>query len=386
MTAYLTHGLIVSFIYFQIAILVIILSNILILHRARKHSPPSDYPSVSILVPARNEENNIQSCIQSLAEQDYPNYEIIALDDQSSDSTPVLLAQLSGTQPKLKVLTGSPASEEISGKNWACTQLAQEAKGDLLLFTDADTVFEPQALREVVGAMAAEKADLLTGYPRQVMNSWGERLLVPFFSWAMLCFIPLWLAQRLQVPALSSAVGQMMLFKREAYYTIGGHARLGSVIVEDLALARQIKAAGLKLRVTKITSLISCRMYQSSREALDGFSRNLFAFFDFRLLPYLFVYIWLGLLFLEPLFILAAKLIGAAPNASFTELFISIALSVLVWCIPYVELGLPALLGVIYPFTMVANEIAALQSMILSLTGRLAWKGRPLARPKWKWL
>ena len=386
MATYLTHGLIISFIFFQLVVLGFILSNILVLHRARLHVPPNDLPTVSILVPARNEENSIELCIQSLLAQDYPSYEVIALDDQSSDGTLTMLEQIASSQPRLKVLAGTPPPEGISGKNWACAHLADQSKGDLLLFTDADTVFKPHSLRLIVSSMSGEQADLLTGFPRQHVHTWGERLLVPFFSWAVLCFIPLWLAYRLRMPVLSSAVGQMMLFRREAYRKIGGHENLGPLIVDDLVLARRIKAADLRWRVMNVSDLITCRMYHGSREAFDGFSKNLFATFDFHVSVFLFMYIWLGMLFLEPLIILAALALGQAQTARLSELVICIGLSLLLWLIPFFEMGVPLPLGLIYPLTILANEVVAFQSLRLSLVGRLSWKGRPLGRPKWKWL
>ncbi|MFZ0532564.1 MAG: glycosyltransferase, partial [Anaerolineales bacterium] len=221
MTNYFTHWMIMSFIYFQAVVLIIILSNIILLHRPRHQYKPVNFPSVSILVPARDEEKSISKCIHSLLRQDYPNYEVIVLDDQSSDDTVTILKRIEIDYPRLKVLSGSPPPEGFTGKNWACAQLAQNAQGDLLLFTDADTEFQPQALRKIVKAMVGEEADLLTGYPRQELGSWGERLLVPFFLWAVLCFTPLWLAYRLKIPTLSTAVGQMMFFRREAYQKVG---------------------------------------------------------------------------------------------------------------------------------------------------------------------
>ncbi len=386
MFTYLTHGLIIHFIFFQLIILVIILSNILILHRTRLHVQPLVFPTVSILVPARNEENSIGRCIHSLLEQDYPTYEVIVLDDQSSDGTFAILEQIARSRPRLKVLEGTPAPEGLSGKNWACAQLANQSQGDLLLFTDADTEYKPHSLRMIVSTMLGEQADLLTGFPRQEIQTWGERLLVPFFSWAVMCFIPLWLAYRLRLPVLSSAVGQMMLFRREAYRTIGGHENLGAVFIDDLTLTRVIKAAGLRWRVMSITDLVNCRMYPGSREAFNGFAKNLFGAFDFHLLLFVFVYIWLALLLLEPLIVLCAKVFGQAPTAELSELAVCIGLSFLIWLIPYLEMGVPISLGLIYPLTILANEVAAFQSLRLSLAGRLFWKGRPLARPNWKWL
>jgi chlorobactene glucosyltransferase len=384
MATYLTHGLIISIIYFQLVVLVIILSNILILHRTRLYVQPHNFPTVSILVPVRNEETSIHACVQSLLEQDYPAFEVIVLDDQSSDATPAILEQILNSQPRLKVMAGTPPPEGFSGKNWACAQLAQHSHSDLLLFTDADTIFKKQALQLIVSVTLGEKADLMSGFPRQLVGSWGERLLVPFFSWAMISFIPLWLAYRLRLPALSSAVGQVMLFQREAYQKIGGHQNLDRMFVDDLTLTRRIKAAGLRWRVMNVSDLISCRMYRSSREAFDGFAKNLFAAFDFHLSIFLFVYIWLGMLFLEPLILLLA--FGHAGSARVGELVICIGLSLLLWLVPYFEMGVPLYLGLIYPLTILANEVAAFRSLILSLAGRLSWKGRSLARPRWKWL
>ena len=386
MVTYLTHKLILDLIWFQLVVLVIVLSNILILHRARSRGQLHHFPTVSILVPARNEERSIGGCIHSLLEQDYPTYEVIALDDQSSDRTFAILEQIASSQPRLKVLVGTPPPNGMSGKNWACAQLADQAQGNLLLFTDADTVFKPQSLRLTVSGMLSQQADLLTGFPRQSVHTWGERLLVPFFSWAVLCFIPLWVAYRLRLPALSSAVGQMMLFRREVYHKIGGHESLGAVIVDDLVLARQVKAAGLRWRVMNVADLITCRMYHESQEAFDGFAKNLFACFDFHLSIFLFVFTWLAVLFLEPLIVFVAWVLGFAPTAVLSELVICIGLSLLLWLIPYIELGVPVYLGFIYPVTIVTNEVAAFQSLQLSMAGRLYWKGRSLERPKWKWL
>jgi chlorobactene glucosyltransferase len=386
MAGYLTHGIILSFIFFQVVVLTITLSNIILLHLPRGMHEPVSFPSLSILVPARNEEKTIAKCIRSLMVQDYPDYEVIVLDDQSSDDTAAILERIRVDHPRLKVLAGTPPPVGMTGKNWACAQLAQQARGDLLMFTDADTEFQPQAVRQIVRALLGEKADLLTGYPRQIIEGWGERLLVPFFLWAVLCLTPLWLAYRTRIPGLSAAVGQMMLFKRDAYRKVGGHASLGSIIVEDLALVRNTKRTGLCWRVMNITDLVSCRMYLGNQQAFDGFAKNLFAAFDFHLSVFLFVYLWLGALFLEPLMILAAKLLGFAHRASYSELASCIGLSVLIWLISYRELRFPLRLSLIYPVTMIANEIAAIRSLLLNLTGRLSWKGRPLPRPKWKWL
>ena len=127
-------------------------------------------------------------------------------------------------------------------------------------------------------------------------------------------------------------------------------------------------------------------MFLGGQEAFEGFAKNLFAAFEFRVGKFLFVYLWLGALFLEPWVILVARLFWLAPTASYIELSICIGLSVMIWFVPYWVLRIPLALGLIYPITMLANIGAAIQSLRLSLTGRLSWKDRPLPRPKWRWL
>jgi chlorobactene glucosyltransferase len=387
MDEYFTHQLILHLVIFQTVILVIILSNLRVTHRARRYTALIDYPMVSILVPARNEERNIAGCITSLLAQEYPSFEVLVLDDQSSDGTRSILEAIAKSQPELKVLEGKPPPENLVGKNWACSQLAQHARGELLFFTDADTFHDPHTLTAIVTALVGEHADLLTGFPRQEMQSLGEWLLVPFFSWASLCFIPLTLAYRLRIPALSSAIGQLMLFRHEAYLAIGGHQndQVSSSIVDDLMLARQIVAAGLRWRVAHVSDLTSCRMYCDSAEAVHGFIKNLFAAFNYRLLPYLGVFLWLAVMFWVPLVVFTLKLFGQAPQADIFDLGICIGLSLALWGIPSADLRIPIGLTFLYPFTILAIIAVALQSVQRSLFGSLTWKGRAINRPQWKW-
>lgn len=371
---------------FQAVLLVIVLSNIWITRRARLRPPPQEFPMVSVLIPARNEERNIGECIRSLLAQDFPNFEVLVLDDQSNDGTLEVLKRIAASQPQLQVIQGQPTPENFMGKNWACTQLAEQARGDLLLFTDADTRHRPEMLRSVVTAMIGSKADLLTGHPRQVVHSWGERLLVPFFSWAMFSFIPLALSYRLHLPGLSSAVGQLMLFRREAYQAIGGHAGVHDSVVDDISLTRRIISARLRWRVVHIADLISCRMYHSGREAVDGFTKNLFAVFDQRLLPFLVAYLWLLVMFWKPLVVLVLVMTGQASQSLLADIATCMALALLLWSIHYINLRIPIGLAFLYPITILANVSVALRSCIYSLGGHSEWKGRKITRSRWKLL
>jgi chlorobactene glucosyltransferase len=324
--------------------------------------------------------------VRSLLAQDYPDLQVLVLDDQSSDRTGAILREIAGSETGLQVLEGQPLPAGWLGKNWACAQLAMQATGDLLFFTDADTVHEPHTLRAAVTALEGERADLLTGLPQQVVRTWGERLIVPIFGWAFCCFTPLFLAYRLKVPALSIAVGQMMLFRRTAYQAIGGHATVRASVVEDMSLARQIKAHGYRWRVVDARPLIRCRMYHSGQAAYSGLCKNLFAGFGSRLIPYLFVWVWLVILFLKPPAMLVLSALGLAPGAHVTLLLCCIGTALALWLIVYWCLGYPLYLALLYPITLVVVEFVALSSLWLTLTGRLTWKGRTLIRPQWKWL
>lgn len=386
MIRYLSEDLIVHLIYFQVVVLAIVLSNLFLLHKARRHGPAVEPPFVSVLVPARDEEANIGACVRSLLAQDYSRFEVLVLDDQSADGTPLILAEIKAAHPRLRLLRGSSPPEGKAGKNWACSRLAREATGELLFFTDADTVHAPQTLRALVDALLGERADLVTGFPRQVVATWGERLLVPFFSWASLSFAPLWFAYRLRLPALAVAVGQAMLFRRDAYEAVGGHDALGVTIVEDLKLVRRISSAGRRWRVVTVSDLISSRMYRSGREAVGGFTKNLFAAFDHRLLVYLFVFGWMVVLFEIPLVTLfAIVLTGHERVAAMTSLA-CIGLSLMLWLIPYREIRVPSYLALLYPVTVLANVLVAFRSLLFTMSGRITWKGRRLARPTWRWL
>ena len=384
MIPYFTYDLILHLITFQTVIFLIFVSNVLIIRHTRRHTPPDVFPKVSILVPARNEEINIAKCVQSLLALDYPDFEILVLDDQSSDHTRSILEKISSSDSKLKVFDGAPPSGDQVGKSWACSQLARRAQGELLFFTDADTFHKPETLKTIVTALEGEKADLLTGFPRQEVGTWGERFLVPFFSWAMLCFVPLGLAYKLRHPALSSALGQMMLFRRDAYLAIGGHEGIVSSIVEDLLLARKIKSNGLRWRVLFIGDLISCRMYRNSREAINGFAKNLFAAFDFRLIPFLFVFLWLGIMFWEPLIVLMFVVLGKTIHVQASSLAICLGLSLMLWLFPYIYMRVPIGLAFLYPITILAIVLVAFTSLRDSLFGNLTWKGRKIPRTRWK--
>ncbi len=241
--------------------------------------------------------------------QDYPDFEVIILDDESTDGTGEILARLAAEDDRLRVIHGQPLPAGWLGKNWACQQLSQAADGEYLLFTDADTHHDPLMLRDSIAAALATHADLLSGMPHQEVKTWSEQLLVPILAWSFMAFIPIALAERVRAAFLSVSIGQFLLFRRSAYDLSGGHTAVRDKVVEDFELARNIKKAGLQWRFVDATPRIHCRMYHNFREVFDGLSKNLFLVFGN---VFFFALAWSALVisFLEPQLILLLALLG----------------------------------------------------------------------------
>ncbi|WP_114313322.1 glycosyltransferase [Thermus caldifontis] len=226
-----------------------------------KPLPTPHRPTASILVPARNEAENLRRSLPSLLRQGA--LEVLVLDDLSQDGTPQVAQALGQGHPSFRLLPGTPPPPGWKGKNWACWQLAKEAKGEVLVFTDADVVWEEGAL----GGLLAGLSDrpLLSALPRQEVEGLGAGILVPFVMGGLFSFLPHPLLERLRV-----ANGQVLAFRREAYFAFGGHEAVKGEVLEDVALARKAKAYRLALG----TGLFRVRMYQSYREVLEGFGKN----------------------------------------------------------------------------------------------------------------
>lgn len=234
-------------------------------------------PYLSVLIPARNEAAVIGQTVRSLLNQDYPHFELLLLDDNSTDHTAALAQAAAQGDARLRVITGSPLLRGWLGKNWACHQLAQAASGEWLIFTDADVLWSPGALAALAAEMNRTQADLLTVWPTQHTVSWGERLVVPLMALVILGYLPVLLVHHLPWSSLAAANGQCLAFRRQAYQAVGGHATLSDNILEDVNFARRIKAAGLRLRLADGAGLIACRMYRDWPSVRDGFAKNILA-------------------------------------------------------------------------------------------------------------
>lgn len=373
---------------FQGVVLLIVFSNAAVLLRPRRGRAGAPVPLVSLLVPARDEAANIAACARSLLAQAYPRLEVLVLDDRSEDDTRTILERERERDDRLLVLAGEEPPPGWTGKNWACHQLSLAARGDVLLFADADTVFvDPDAVGAVVDGLEAGSADLLSGLPKQVVGTVGEALLVPLFYWAFLSFTPLAVGLVWRRPAFTRAVGQLMAFRRDAYHAIGGHAAVRGSVVDDLALARRVAHADLRCRLLDATSLVHCRMYRGGREAFAGFGKNLLGAFGYAVLSYAFVWGWLAYVHVAPIARLALHVALPARTEPVPALLAaSVMLALVHWVFTYARLKLPTWPAWLYPVTMLAFVAVALRSLVDGVLRRASWKGRAVDRPPTRWI
>lgn len=380
-----THALLI--LLFLTFGLVTVLVNYFTVRRFDEYPTAKKFPRVSVLIPARNEAHNVEGCATSLLAQDYPDFEVIFLDDESTDETPLILSRLRQADHRLRVLSGTPRPEGWIGKHWACHQLEQAATGELLLFTDADTRHAPTMLRDSVSALLAEGADLVTAFPREEMVTLGEQLLVPVIGWGIFTFIPLRLVQKMRIPALSITIGQFMLFRRSAYETIGGYEAIRSEIVDDIWLGRNIISSGLEWRLMDGTHHITCRMYSGFWEAVGGFSKSLFAVFDFRILPYFIGWLVVGTAFIEPVVALISRWVRHPLTSIPLEYAAgSVIISILLYMIAYRRFKFPAYLVFYYPLSLALFIAVAVRSFFATATGTTTWKDRAVERVAMRWL
>jgi chlorobactene glucosyltransferase len=234
------------------------------------HHLPDDAPRVSVLVPARNEEEAIGRCLEHLVAQDYPDLEIIVLDDDSSDAT----RSLAEAFPEVQVVAGAPLPRGWTGKNWACHQLAGLASGDVLCFVDADTTLEPGAVSAAVAVMSERGAALVSLLPRAEYTSVSGAVLLPMVTHALFGLFPVALVHRSRRPSISVAFGPFILVTAAGYRAAGGHAADPSSVVDDVQLSRNVKAAGGRVRLADGTDLVATRWYDRLGDIWRGFAKN----------------------------------------------------------------------------------------------------------------
>jgi glycosyl transferase family 2 len=230
----------------------------------------SGKPVVSVIVPARNEDACFGACLESLVSQTGVNFEIIVVDDGSTDRTPQIARSFAG----VRVIDAGPLPPGWTGKNNAMAAGAKQARGDWLLFTDADTVHKPGSLARAVAEADQHGATLLSYSPEQEVHGFWEKAVMPVIFAELAATYP---PTKVNDPAsrLAAANGQYLMISRDAYEAVGGHAAVATSLLEDVALARAVKASGCKIFFRYGGDAVRTRMYRSFAQLKEGWTKNL---------------------------------------------------------------------------------------------------------------
>ena len=239
---------------------------------------PAHPPRVTVIVPARNEARNIERCVRSILAARYPALDLIVVDDHSSDATRTIAESIASLDPRLTVISPPPLPPGWFGKPWACLAGARAARGELLLFVDADTRHSPDLVPRIVNAMSAESLDMLSIAGTQEMATFWERLLQPqVFAMLSIRYGGTESVNRSRFAWDKIANGQCIAVRRAAYDAFGGHGAVHDCVAEDLMLAQRMFAGGYRTALLLGTSQLSTRMYTSHRELVEGWRKNIFA-------------------------------------------------------------------------------------------------------------
>lgn len=355
-----------------------LIANFRMLGRAapRGEGPRTFWP-ISILVPARNEARNIRRCLESLLAQDYPLLEVIVLDDGSTDETPEIVTEMARRDPRLRLVRGQPLPPGWMGKNFACDQLARVARGEWLLFTDADTVHRPNTVSWAIEAAQQNRADLISLIPRAVTHSFGEEVLLPIIPFGVVGCFPLALGERLRIPILTMAVGPFMLFRREAYQRIGGHRAVRGEIAEDVILARRMRRFGGRVVLLDGSEQVDVHFYHGFLETWRGLAKSAFAALGYRFLPTALMLLFYGFLFLWPVFLLFEGLWQGRMGEPMVRLALfQVFLNTGLWYAVAVRFQLPRRTAFLYPLTVLLVTLVMLDSVRQAVFGGIKWKER----------
>ena len=253
----------------------VFLINYLMFRRSPTQSRDDcDLPAVSVLIPARNEATNIRHSLISVLENDDVVLEVVVLDDQSTDSTAAVVAKMATTDARVRLIEGKPLPSGWCGKQYACHQLAHHAQYDTLLFLDADVRLTRDAIRRCLLQQRETCVQLLSGFPRQRVESMGEALLIPLMYLVMLTYLPFLLMRLTTMSAASAGCGQLFLTTRDAYIRSGGHAAIRASMHDGVMLPRVFRRQGMTTDVFDASDVAECRMYRGLRQTWSGLLKN----------------------------------------------------------------------------------------------------------------
>ena len=344
-------------------------------------APRASGPLISVIIPARNESSTISTVVRSILQSTYHPFELLVVDDRSTDDTASAVLALK-TDPRLRLVRGADLPEGWYGKPWACFQGYQEARGELLLFTDADTRHQPELLERAVGALLTERAGLVTVSPTQQCITFWERIVMPQIWFLLALRYNPGRVNRARRPRDVIANGQFILTSREAYEAAGTHAAVRHEVAEDLALAQTYLQKGLKLHFAFAERLMETRMYQGLASLIEGWSKNIYlggrrSFpeepIQRALVPLMLIVALVS--WLVPPAVLTAALLDSNLAEFSAPAAAAIGFSAVFWMLICDGMGIPAWYGLGYPLGALTALYIALRSTWRG-GKHVEWKGR----------
>ncbi|HSY48654.1 MAG TPA: glycosyltransferase [Thermoanaerobaculia bacterium] len=249
--------------------------NLALISRLRPEGKASHESLVSVVIPARDEARIIERTVRAFLAQTYPNLEIIVINDRSTDGTGEIVRAID--DERLRIIDGEEPPPGWLGKPWALHQGSRLARGELLLFVDADVVYAPAAVQAAVAHLEQRRTSLLSLLPYFEMHGFGENAAMPVLAMTCFSFMPSWFSNRTRFAALAIGGGTGNLVGREVYEASGGHEALKDSVVDDVALARQVRRSGRTTEIVRADDLVALRMYHGLAEVVEGFTKNAFA-------------------------------------------------------------------------------------------------------------
>ena len=348
---------------------------------------------VSVCVPARNEATNIEACVGSILANDWPNIEVLVYDDQSTDATPEILARLMKLDPRVRAVESRPLPEGWNGKQHACWRMSQSARGEWMIFTDADVRFAPDCLRRAVGSATVLKAGLVSAFPRQITGTVSEALAIPMIFFILLSYLPFAKMRGTTDASASAGCGQFLCIRRDAYDASGGHDGFKDSMHDGIKLPRAVRRAGFTTDVFDGTDVLACRMYVGLRQTWRGFAKNAYEGLG-SLGLLIFITVVHLLAHVTPWVLLgitaAARATGPGPLSRLDVLTSPLALGLAVVCV-LLQIthrlvlarrhAQPLWIALAHPIGIVMMTLIQWHSLYLHLTGKRAWRGRTLGAP-----
>jgi len=381
-----------NFIYWYICLLIIAfftivtgITNFLWLKKipTKKNIPKSKI--VSILIPARNEADIIESTIKSIVNQSYQNFELIILDDNSSDSTKSIIQKQAKKNSKIELINGLSLPPGWLGKNWACHQLSEKAKGEYILFIDADTNLDKFILEDSVITLQKDKIDLLSLVPGRDTKLIADHAMKKIISWFIVCWLPMKLAINLNAPFLSATFGQFMLFKKSSFNDIGGFEAIKDNPVDDFQLGRNIKKNMFKWMLYDAAFRITTRTYNTNKDLISGYSKNIFPAVGYSISIFLIIFLILISFVLGSTIPIILYALGILQNQQLILLCISLLILLFVsWEIVTIRFKYSIFTPFSFPLLISLILLLAARSFIYNIFYRSTWKGRSYRTSKKK--